>query len=176
MGVRGPAKRDHTITSLNREATSADRRTSRCCRCNRSRLTDSGAARNRDKHRCRVIAEKRPGSSTAAVKARRLFAQDGTFRGIRSPSEEPEREASMVDSIALAAEERLSRLFDHVWLDPERPFISAARGHPLARGHRVLCPLTRRRASGTAPGSRSARSCNMMARSGPRRSTPRASA
>jgi hypothetical protein len=24
----------------------------------------------------------------------------------------------MVDSIALAAEERLSRLFDHVWLDP----------------------------------------------------------
>jgi hypothetical protein len=38
----------------------------------------------------------------------------------------------MVDSIALAAEERLSRLFDHVWLDPERPFISAARGHPLS--------------------------------------------
>jgi hypothetical protein len=40
---------------------------------------------------------KRTGSSTAAVKARRLFTQDGTFRGIRSASEEPEREASMVN-------------------------------------------------------------------------------
>ena len=38
---------------------------------------------------------KRTGSSTAAVKGRRLLAQDGTFRGISSPSEEPEREASM---------------------------------------------------------------------------------
>jgi hypothetical protein len=85
------------LQGLNREATSADRRTSSCRRCSRSCLTDRGVARNRDKAPMSRDRRKRTGSSTGAVKARRLFAQDGTFRGIRSPSEEPEREESHGD-------------------------------------------------------------------------------